>query len=406
MLKTELTLKSLMKYWVLEMSRSIKTEVNPQVFKWLRESAAWTSEDVSKRLKTSVGAVEAIESGEKAPMLRQLRELSTAYKRPLAAFLLSEPVKEKPKPKDFRMLPDRKDTFDKKTILVLRKARTLQEISNELSYNIDYQTKVAVEKAKTSDKPEDLANNYRMTFELTVDNQRRFKTSYELFNYLRDKMEDLNILVFQYSMPVEDARGFTLTDETPNVIVLNSKDTIEARIFSLMHEFAHILLGETGIDFPDVTISTRNEVEVWCNRFASAFLLPADMAMNLFKSNKSTLTETDTLNKLSRKYKLSKAMLLFNMLKMDFISETEYEDVLERYKPQETEVAEEEEDEDTETKAGGIPADVKCLSEIGNKFVSLVANNYDRNHITYTDALNYLSIKSKNFDKVLAKARK
>ncbi len=363
MLKTELTLKSLMKYWVLEMSRSIKTEVNPQVFKWLRESAAWTSEDVSKKLKTSIEAVEAIESGEKAPMLRQLRELSTAYKRPLAAFLLSEPVKEKPKPKDFRMLPDRKDTFDKKTILVLRKARTLQEISNELSYNIDYQTKAAVEKAKTSDKPEDLAKNYRMTFELTEDNQRRF-------------------------------------------IVLNSKDTIEARIFSLMHEFAHILLGETGIDFPDVTISTRNEVEVWCNRFASAFLLPEDMAMNLFKSNKSTLTETDTLNKLSRKYKLSKAMLLFNMLKMDFISETEYEDVIERYKPQETEVAEEEEDEDTETKAGGIPADVRCLSEIGNKFVSLVANNYDRNHITYTDALNYLSIKSKNFDKVLANARK
>ncbi|MDO9098363.1 MAG: XRE family transcriptional regulator [Candidatus Methanoperedens sp.] len=386
------------------MSRSIKTEVNPQVFKWLRESAAWTSEDVSKRLKTSVEAVEAIESGKKSPMLKQLRELSTAYKRPLAAFLLSEPVKEKPKPKDFRMLPDRKDTFDKKTILVLRKARTLQEISNELSYNIDYQTKAAVEKAKTSDKPEDLANKYRMTFELTVDNQKRFKTSYELFNFLRDKMEDLNILVFQYSMPVEDARGFALTDETPNVIVLNSKDTIEARIFSLMHEFAHILLGETGIDFPDVTISTRNEVEVWCNRFASAFLLPADMAMNLFKSNKSTLTETDTLNKLSRKYKLSKAMLLFNMLKMDFISETEYKDVLERYKPQEPEVAEEE--EETETKAGGIPADVRCLSEIGNKFVSLVANNYDRNHITYTDALNYLSIKSKNFDKVLAKARK
>ena len=78
---------------------------------------------------------------------------------------------------------------------------------------------------------------------------------------------------------------------------------------------------------------------------------------------------------------------------------------MERYKPQEAEVAEEEEEE-TETKAGGIPADVRCLSEIGNKFVSLVANNYDRNHITYTDALNYLSIKSKNFDKVLAKARK
>jgi len=59
-----------------------------------------------------------------------------------------------------------------------------------------------------------------------------------------------------------------------------------------------------------------------------------------------------------------------------------------------------------EKKGGGATADVRCLSEVGNKFVSIVANNYDRDYITYTDALNYLSIKSKNFDKVLAQARK
>ena len=55
---------------------------------------------------------------------------------------------------------------------------------------------------------------------------------------------------------------------------------------------------------------------------------------------------------------------------------------------------------------GGIPSEVRCLSEVGNKFVSLVANNYDKNNITYTDALSYLSIKSRNFDKVLSKAKK
>jgi len=43
---------------------------------------------------------------------------------------------------------------------------------------------------------------------------------------------------------------------------------------------------------------------------------------------------------------------------------------------------------------------------MGNKFISLVANNFDKKFITYTDALGYLSIKSKNFEKVLAKARK
>ena len=93
---------------------------------------------------------------------------------------------------------------------------------------------------------------------------------------------------------------------------------------------------------------------------------------------------------------------LFNMLKYNLITESEYKEVLDRYKPQEPEENEEEE----KRRSIGITTDVKCLSMVGNKFISLVANNYDRNHITYTDALDYLSIKSKNFDKVLAKASK
>ncbi len=40
-----------------------------------------------------------------------------------------------------------------------------------------------------------------------------------------------------------------------------------------------------------------------------------------------------------------------------------------------------------------VAPDKKCLSEMGNKFTSLVANNFDMKLITYTDALSYLSIK-------------
>ena len=84
-----------------------------------------------------------------------------------------------------------------------------------------------------------------------------------------------------------------------------------------------------------------------------------------------------------------------------YITKTEYEDVLDRYKPKDMLV-----EKRGKKKGGGMPSDKRCLLEVGTKFVSIVANNYDRDYITYTDALNYLSIKSKNFDKVLAKARK
>jgi transcriptional regulator with XRE-family HTH domain len=77
------------------MSKSITVEVKPEVFKWLRESSGWTFEDTSKRLKTNVENIKKFEKGEKSPTLRQLKELSQAFKRPLAAFFLSKPKEGK-----------------------------------------------------------------------------------------------------------------------------------------------------------------------------------------------------------------------------------------------------------------------------------------------------------------------
>ena len=224
--------------------KSLCVEVKPEVFKWLRESSGWTQEEIVKRIKTSTQNIQNIETGDKKPTIRQLKELSIVFKRPVAAFFLDEPIQEKPKPKDFRMLPDRVNKFDKKTIYVLRKARRLQVLCKELSRNIDYDTRVKIKKVKVSDNPKEMAKKYRSFLQLNEEKQRKFKTPYELFNYLRDILEDMNIFVFQYSMPVEDARGFVFVDESPYVIVVNSKDSIKARIFSLMHEFVNILLGE------------------------------------------------------------------------------------------------------------------------------------------------------------------
>ncbi|KHO51720.1 MAG: hypothetical protein QT08_C0022G0031, partial [archaeon GW2011_AR17] len=197
----------------------IVVNVELSVLKWLIESSGWTREEIAKRLKTSSQNIEKIESGEKKPSFRQLEELSIIFKRPVASFLLSKPLTEKPKPKDYRMILDKTNKFDKKTILVMRHARRLQELSKELSKNIEYETKSKLEVAKLTDNPETVALRFREKFSLTEEKQRKFKTSYELFNYLRDILEEMNIYLFQFSMPVEDARGFVFVDESPNVVV-------------------------------------------------------------------------------------------------------------------------------------------------------------------------------------------
>ena len=56
-------------------------------------------------------------------------------------------------------------------------------------------------------------------------------------------------------------------------------DTITGRIFSLFHELCHIILKNSA--FCDFRYNGSSELEIYCNRFAAAFLAPEDEVKNL-----------------------------------------------------------------------------------------------------------------------------
>ena len=381
----------------------MNVEVEPAVLKWAIESSGWPKDDLIKRLKISPNAIDSWINDQSQPTLKQLEDLSKTIKRPLAVFFLSEPPKDKPLPKDYRMLPGKDGKFDKITILAIRRARRLQIISKELSENLNANLDKLTSTVKQSDDPKKIAEKYRTKFKFDEETQKNFKNPYEAFNYLRDIIEDKNIIVFQIPMPVDDARGFTLVDDSPAVIVVNSQDLIEARIFTLMHEFGHALLNESGVSMPENALFVKNvkAIERWCNDFSSAFLLPEAIAKREFTQRRASLTDTRTLDSLSRTYKVSKAMLLYNIHKLNFITKSQYETILDRYK-----AAIAKPKGKSPKKIFKQPSDKQCLSEKGQKFVSLVSNNVDKGFITNSEALDFLSIKVKNLDKVMTKAKK
>src|SRR3989338_2126074 len=177
----------------------IVVNVTLSVLKWLIESSGWTKEEIAKRLKTSLQNIEKIESGEKKPSFRQLEELAVIFKRPVASFLLSKPLTEKPKPKDYRMLPDKTNKFDKKTVFVMRHARRLQELNKELSRNVDYETKSKIEKVKISDSSEAVALKFRNKFQLTEEKQKKIQITLrviQLFKRYFRRHEYLSIPIF------------------------------------------------------------------------------------------------------------------------------------------------------------------------------------------------------------------
>jgi Zn-dependent peptidase ImmA (M78 family) len=377
-----------------EMVRSMeKIEVNPQTFNWLLKTSGYTPEEISNKAKISINTLEAVKEGLGTLTWKQIRDLARVLKRPTSTFFLPNPPKELPYPPDFRkvFIDVKEGKFSPETMLSIRRVRRLQTNVKELMESLDLSTEPKIEKTSDRDHPLDIARKERQRSGITIEEQNHWRDSYDAFNGWRAYIESKNILVFQMPMPVEEARGFSLVDETPYVIVVSGKDSMEARIFTLFHEYAHILLGEHGICSPEEIEVSKGDhkklkIERWCNSFSSEFLLPLEHV----KGNKPLFTNIDEIDKLARKYKVSKSFILTQIRKAGLITDNVYRFLFERLKQKGLK----------EEKEGWITPDKKCLKERGDKYVSSVFEALHRDLISYDTALDYLGIKLNHLEKV------
>ena len=381
--------------------KDFPVDVEPQIIRWLLDSSGWTGPEIGRKLKIDAGTMDDWLNGRVKPSLAEVEALSGLLKRPLAAFFLPAPPKERPAPRDYRMLPGKAGIFSKKTLLAMRRARRMQTVSRELMINLGMKTASTSGLAKISDDSERIARSVREDLGISVDAQTGWKTAYEAFAAWREAVNSKNIMVFQMSMPLEDARGFSLTDDEPFVIIVNSSDTPEARIFTLLHEYGHILLKEAGICSPEnisKVSDERQRIERWCNEFAAAVLLPnAQLRGELEGLRERDYLERDCLASMSRRYKVSKSALLLFLAKNRYISWIEYETVMERSV------------KSAKAKKKGFAArstETRVLHERGKKYIALVARNVQGGNISKIDAMEYLSVKLSNLDKVMALAER
>jgi Zn-dependent peptidase ImmA (M78 family)/transcriptional regulator with XRE-family HTH domain len=378
-------------------NRSISIPAKPAVLIWARESMGRTVEEVASRLGESEEQVKAWETGQKQPMLSQLKTLARFYKRPLAAFFLPYPPEELSFPHDFRTLPDENVIpLSPKTRLAMRQARRLQSIFSELKEDVDHDFHDRVGRAKLSDDPEALAYKVREALGTSLAEQLSWKKETDALEQWKKSVESLGILVFQMSMPLEDARAFSFTDGGLPIIVLNTKDAMKARIFSLFHELGHILLNEGGICDPgrlgvEESSKKSKSIEAFCNFFAGAILIPEYglLRHSLIEGKTHAYKWPDrTLGMISNDFKVSKEVILRRMLIAGLTSREFYQmkhnEWILKEKKQES--------------IRGIKRDIpkECLQRNGKPLTSLVLDSYRNERITTSDVADYLGIRVKH----------
>jgi len=362
------------------------------VLQWARETAGLTVADTAGRFGVTEETVAKWESGEKEVLVSRLEELARFYRRPLAALFLPAPPVVPPLPHDFRALPaGQKAPLSRETLLAIREARRIQRVARELAAELGQEPARIGPAVHSNAAPEQLAAHERQRIGITVAEQTSWRGRGVALRRWREALENLGILVLQFRMPMVDARGFSLSEDAPPAIVLNSGDVVNARIFTLLHEYAHLLRGSSALCIPAVgakALPHSGHEEPFCNAFAGAFLVPAQAVTDALAGRRP---DTQVVAELAAAFRVSRHIVLHRLKGLGLLSEA----ALERR------LAELAEPPPPRSKFGPSAAQ-RCVGMRGKRFVRLVLGARERDLITYRDVADYLSLRVRHFDAVEA----
>jgi Zn-dependent peptidase ImmA (M78 family)/DNA-binding XRE family transcriptional regulator len=394
------------------MSTALPIKISNSVLVWARTSIGYSIDDIAHKMNVKPEKIIAWENGTASPTYTQLENLAyKVFKRPLAVFFRTEPPKEAPIEKDFRNLTSSEISHLSTDMrLVLRKAKRLQNLIREL--NKDSETELPYKKFNVSinDNPVTSANRFREFLGLSIEEQKKWKP-HNSFDHFKGYIEKIGIYIFQFKMPFEEARAFSLTDDYP-IIVLNTDDAKNGRIFSLFHEVCHILFNVGGVFKDKDSKNLKGEyaaIEDFCNRFAASFLVPEDLFKKDIDFNNQRLREwsDEDLEKFSRLYCVSKEVVLRKLVDLKLASKSFY---FSRKKGWDAELKNFKEARNKKLKeegrGGTEPQDSKVVKEKGKPYISKVLEGYEKGNLTYGDISEYLEVKLDHLPKIIERINK
>ena len=379
---------------------TVRTIVEPTLLRWGRETAGIAIEDAARRVQVSPERLASWEeAGDAKPAIGQLRRLADMYRRPLSIFFLPEPPAEPAlEVHDFRQLPGQvAGDLSSVLLLRLRRARERREVALDLLKELDQPPSSFDVSATLENDPEELGGRLREVLGVALETQKRWQQPYDALNGWRAMIEAAGVLVFQASrIDLAEMRGLSLTEDPLPVVVVNSKDAPNGRVFTMLHELCHVALRRSGIceiDESRLRPSEERRIEVFCNHVAGAALVPmrdllADEVVS--EAPGATTWSEQQLKDIARRFSVSKFVVLRRLLIAGRTTSAFYREKQDEWLRAQGEQSE----------GAFATPDRRAVAEGGKTFVRLVLQSYYQDHITLSDVAKYLDVRLKHLPKI------
>jgi Zn-dependent peptidase ImmA (M78 family)/transcriptional regulator with XRE-family HTH domain len=290
---------------------STRVEVNPELLAWARQRSGLPLEDLARRFPM----LPSWERGEQQPTLKQLESFAQATHTAVGFLFLPEPPVERIPIPDFRTIGDTSVRNPSADLLdTIYQCQQRQDWYREFA-TVNHEPAVEfVGSLNTAVPVVAAAESMRVALGFGV--EERGTTRSDALRILNGRAEALGFLVMvngvvgsntHRKLNPREFRGFALADQLAPLVFVNGADAKAAQIFTLMHELAHLWLGGTALDDPDLTAGPGQETEQWCNQVAAEVLLPLAAIPGVMVPQEEL---GDTIERLAGRFKVSTLVVL------------------------------------------------------------------------------------------------
>lgn len=228
---------------------------------------------------------------------------------------------------DFRTANPAVGEFAKGTLQAINFVERLSTTLAALNVGVSLDAKLQQYKTAKYSKDEawELADLWRSRWGVKDDDQLDWQDANKLYTSLRRFIENLGIVVVHRQFKTDEAAGlYVQVAGGPHTIVINTTGSGKPRkLFTLAHEFGHVLLRAEGASNPSVI---KNRIERFCNWFAAALLAPKrviERALEPFQNRAQA--DSDFIRRFAKKLGISQEAAFLRLVETGYLQRSDYE---------------------------------------------------------------------------------
>lgn len=350
--------------------------VSGKVLIWARNFRGLSREAAADAIGIAPAELDDLENEKQKPTLTKFEKIAAVYKLPLATLFRRTPPPIPPELADFRTFEGAPPQTSFGFRIALSNVRSLQATLRILRSEDENFLNAALRKYDVARDPFQQGEAERQSTGVSIQNQLNWDA--DGFRHWRAIIEQLGISVYLQKFELADCRGCALLDDrgVPAIIINKAEQSNNARTYTLIHEYAHLLVRQPGIS----DLNRKNPTEAWCNRFAAAFLMPVAALRHVLPiwPDHPQDWDEEIVNEVARELKVSAQALAIRLEELNKAPAGMSRRFIVKMKP---------------GKPGQVNYVTKRLSEVGGRFTASVIGALDRDVIDIVHASEALALK-------------